>query len=136
VRDGRLCLPVGEARQGFVDGDDIAAVAVRALTSDDHLGEVLELTGPTALSLRDAVGLIGAATGRAVDFDGTPEGYRAEMAAAGLPADAVEGLIAGFGALAARGDTTPTGVVERVLGRPARAFADYVTDAAARGGWS
>jgi hypothetical protein len=32
---GRSCLPVGEAKQGLVDADDIAAVGVRALTSDE-----------------------------------------------------------------------------------------------------
>lgn len=40
-----------------------------------------------------------------------------------------------FGAVAALGDTQPTGVVESVLGRPARDFADYAGDAAARGAW-
>lgn len=135
VLDGRLCLPVGDAKQGFVDGDDIAAVAARALTTDDHLGEVLELTGPTALSFTEAVAVIGAATGRSITFDGTPEAYRAEMTGAGLPDEVVESLIAGFAALAARGDTEPTGVVEKALGRPARPFADYVAEAAARGIW-
>ncbi|TFV62466.1 UNVERIFIED_ORG: NmrA family transcriptional regulator [Bacillus sp. AZ43] len=133
---GLLCVPVGEAKQGFVDADDIAGVAVQALTTDDHLGEVLELTGPTALSFRDAVERIGSATGRAIRFDGTPDAYRAQMSAAGLPDEVVGSLVEGFAALAARGDTTPTGVVERVLGRPARSFDDYVADAAARGVWS
>lgn len=135
VVTGRLCLPVGEARQGFVDADDIAAVAVRVLTSDEHLGSTLELTGPTALSFREACALIAAATGRPVAFDGTPEAYRTEMRAAGLPDEVVEPLVERFGRLAARGDTAPTGVVEAVVGRPARPFADYVADAAARGVW-
>ncbi len=135
VIDGHLCVPVGEVKQGFVDGNDIAAVATRALTTDDHLGDMLELTGPTALSFREAVDLIGVATGRSITFDGSSEAYRTEMNAAGLPDDVVESLIDAFAALAARGDTEPTGVVERVLGRPARSFPDYVTDAAARGVW-
>ncbi|MBX9243710.1 NAD(P)H-binding protein [Actinotalea ferrariae] len=135
VVSGRLCLPVGDARQGFVDGDDIAAVGVRALTTDGHLGETLELTGPAAFSFREACSLIAAATGRPVEFDGTPEGYRSEMRAAGLPDEVVESLVERFGRLAARGDTVPTGAVEAVVGRPARPFADYVADAAARGAW-
>ena len=136
VAAGSLSVPVGEARQGFVDAEDIAAVAVRALTTDDHLGEVLELTGPTALSFREAVTEIGAATGREVGFDGTPDTYRRDMLAAGLPEDVVEGLIASFAAVARAGDTTPTGTVERVLGRPARPFAEYVAEAAGRGVWT
>ncbi len=132
---GHLRLPVGDARQGFVDAEDIAAVAATVLMTDDYLGGVLELTGPEALSFREAVDTIGSVLGRTVTFDGTRAGYREQMAAAGLPVEAVEDLGLGFAALAARGDTVPTGVVEEVLGRPARPFADYATDAAARGVW-
>jgi uncharacterized protein YbjT (DUF2867 family) len=132
---GRLSVPVGEAKQGFVDADDIAAVGVRALVSDDYLGQVLELTGPRALSFPEALELISAATGRSIQFDGTPEAYRAEMGQAGLPEQVIQGLIENFQRLAARGDTRPTGVVEDVLGRQARDFADYVAEAAARGAW-
>jgi uncharacterized protein YbjT (DUF2867 family) len=135
VVQGRLCVPVAEVKQGFVDADDIAAVGVRALTSADYVGQVLELTGPRALSFPEALELIGAATGRSIQFDGTPEAYRAEMGQAGLPEQAMEGLIENFQRLAARGDTRPTGVVGDVLGRPARDFADYVAEAAARGVW-
>jgi uncharacterized protein YbjT (DUF2867 family) len=132
---GRLCVPVGEVKQGFVDADDIAAVGVRALISDEYVGQVLSLTGPRALSFPEALELIGAATGRSLQFDGTPEAYRAEMREAGLPEDMTRGLIENFQRAAAQGDTRPTGVVEEVLGRPARDFADYAAEAAARGIW-
>lgn len=132
---GHLCVPV-EARQGFVDAGDIAAVAATVLTSDDHLGRVLELTGPEALSFQEAVDTIGSVLGRSVTFDGTPAGYRKQMTEAGLPAQVLEHLMHGFTALQTRGDTAPTGVVEDVLGRGARPFADYATDAAARGAWN
>ncbi|WP_324652031.1 NAD(P)H-binding protein [Georgenia sp. H159] len=136
VAGGRLCVPVGEAKQGFVDADDIAAVAVQTLTTDAYLGEVLELTGPVALSFREALDHIGRSTGREVTFDGSVEAYRREMTAAGLPAEVVEELIEGFTRLAARGDTEPTGTVERVLGRPGRHLRDYAVEAAARGVWA
>lgn len=136
VLGGYLCVPVGDARQGFVDAEDIAAVAARALTADDHLGEVLELTGPRALSFAEAAEVVGTAAGRTVRFDGTAAAYRAAMGAAGLPAEVVEELITRFGAVAAAGDTTPTGTVERVLGRPARTLTEYAAEAAARGVWS
>jgi len=96
---------------------------------------VLELTGPRALSFPEALELIGAATDRSIHVDGTPEAYRAEMGQAGLPEQVIEGLIENFQRLAARGDTRPTGVVEEVLGRPARGYADYVAEAAARRAW-
>ena len=52
VLDGRLCVPVGSTRQGFVDADDIAAVTTQALIRKDHIGQVLPLTGPRALSFQ------------------------------------------------------------------------------------
>jgi len=136
VLDGHLCVPVGDARQGFVDAEDIAAVAARVLTTDDHLGEVLELTGPQALSFAEAAEVVGTAAGRTVRFDGTAAAYRAAMGAAGLPPEVVEELVTRFGAVAAAGDTIPTGTVERVLGRPARTLTEYAAEAAARGVWS
>lgn len=136
VAAGRLCVPVGEAKQGFVDADDIAAVAVQTLATDAYVGEVLELTGPVPLSFREALDHIGHSTGKEIAFDGSTDAYRAEMAAVGLPSEVVEELIEGFTRLAARGDTQPTGVVERVLGRPGRHLREYAADAAARGAWT
>jgi uncharacterized protein YbjT (DUF2867 family) len=135
VVDGRLCLPVGEARQGFIDADDIAAVEVAALTGDQLTGELVEITGPRALSFGEAVAEISRATGRRIEFDGTPEAYRAAMRADGLPDEVIDELAGGFIRLGERGDTVPTGVVEKVLGRPGRDFAAYASDAAARGVW-
>ncbi|MBK3543972.1 NAD(P)H-binding protein, partial [Streptomyces sp. MBT60] len=38
VRDGELALPTGDGRAAFIDADDIADVAVAALTEDGHAG--------------------------------------------------------------------------------------------------
>ncbi|SDT00364.1 SDR family oxidoreductase [Actinoplanes derwentensis] len=135
VLDGRLCVPVGDARQGFIDADDIAAVEVAAFGDDTLIGQVIEVTGPRALSFGAAVAEIARVTGRVIVFDGSAVAYRSAMHADGMPDEVIEALVTGYSALAARGDTEPTGVVERILGRPGRDFADYAADAAARGVW-
>ena len=66
VLAGELALPVGDVPEPFVDADDIADVAVAALTDDRHIGELYELTGPRLLTFEEAVGEIGAASGRDV----------------------------------------------------------------------
>ena len=66
VLAGELALPVGDVPEPFVDADDIADVAVAALTDDRHIGELYELTGPRLLTFAEAVGEIGAASGRDV----------------------------------------------------------------------
>ncbi|MEU4547349.1 SDR family oxidoreductase [Nonomuraea dietziae] len=135
VLDGRLCVPVGSTRQGFVDADDIAAVTAQALIREDHLGQVLPLTGPRALSFPEALDHIQRATGLTVHFDGTPGAYRESLRAEGTPDEVIDTLIENFSAAAAQGDAEPTGVVEKILERPGKDFGTYAGEAAARGVW-
>jgi uncharacterized protein YbjT (DUF2867 family) len=46
VLEGEVALPAGNTPEPFVDAEDIADVAVAALTDDRHIGELYELTGP------------------------------------------------------------------------------------------
>ncbi len=46
VLEGELALPANGVPEPFVDVDDIADVAVAALTEDGHAGRLYELTGP------------------------------------------------------------------------------------------
>ena len=55
VLSGEVALPAGDTPEPFVDADDVADVAVAALTDDRHIGEVYELTGPRLLTFADAV---------------------------------------------------------------------------------
>ena len=68
VMSGVVALPAGDTPEPFVDADDVADVAVAALTDDRHVGELYELTGPRLLTFADAVAEISHATGRAVQY--------------------------------------------------------------------
>jgi uncharacterized protein YbjT (DUF2867 family) len=136
VLDGTVALPADAVREPFVDVDDIADVAVAALTQDGHFGQIYELTGPRLLTFGEAVAEIGRASGRELAY--VPIGLRdftAALEAEGLPADVI-GLLAylftevldGRNAMVADG-------VQRALGRPPRDFTDYAQAAAATGVW-
>jgi len=56
-RDGVIHLPWGKGKASFVDGRDIATVAVRALTNEGHKNKVYTLTGPAALSIDEVAPL-------------------------------------------------------------------------------
>jgi uncharacterized protein YbjT (DUF2867 family) len=58
VLAGELALPLGDARQVFVDADDIAAVAAAVLTEEGHAGRSYELSGPDALTFAEAIEII------------------------------------------------------------------------------
>jgi len=46
VKDQNIVpVPTGSGRTPFVDLDDVAAVAVAALTSDGHAGKIYDVTG-------------------------------------------------------------------------------------------
>ena len=137
IIDGGVALPVGDVPEPFVDADDIADVAVAALTEDGHAGQVYEVTGPRALTFAEAIEEIGRASGRRLRFEQVPmEAYGIAMAEAGVPAEII-GLMRYLftEVLDGRNVATADGV-RRALGREPRDFRDYARRAAATGVWS
>lgn len=61
-------LAIGAARAAFIDINDIAAVAARALLAEQTLGPVLDITGPQAWSGDDIARIASAVTGRPVSY--------------------------------------------------------------------
>lgn len=137
VRAGEVALPIGEVPEPFIDAEDIGEVAATLLTADGHHGQTYELTGPAALTWKEATATIGAALGREIRFaDVTPEEYRARAKAVGMPEHDREMLHSVF-------DISHTGLmadvdhgVRQVLGREATDFATFAKRAAAAGAWN
>lgn len=136
VRAGEVALPVGAVTEPFVDVEDIADVAVTALTRPGHSGRLYELTGPRAISFAQAVSTIAEAAGREVRFVSVPpEAFRAGLLEAGVPAPEIDLILYLFATvLDGRNEPTADGV-QRALGRAPRDFADYARRAAASGVW-
>jgi uncharacterized protein YbjT (DUF2867 family) len=137
VLAGEVALPAGDTPEPFVDADDIADVAVAALTEDGHVGELYELTGPRALTFDQAVEEIGQAAGREIRYVPVSiEEFSATAAANGVPPEFIELLGYLFSeVLDGRNSPTADGV-QRALGRPPKDFRDYARDAAATGVWN
>src|SRR2546425_791602 len=55
VMSGEVRLPAGDGKEAFVDAEDIAEVAVAALTEEGHAGWYYELSGPRLMTFGDAV---------------------------------------------------------------------------------
>jgi uncharacterized protein YbjT (DUF2867 family) len=136
VLDGVVALPVGGVREPFVHADDLADMAVVALTEDGHTGQLYEVTGPRLLSFGDVVREIAEATGREVRFETVPmEAFAAELEQQGLSADEAWLVTYLFSEVFDGRNESLTDGVQRALGREPRDFADYVRDAAATGVW-
>lgn len=61
-------LPFPESQQAPIADEDIAAVAVRAITTPQLDGEQIVLTGPASLTMRDQVGFISQAIADPIDI--------------------------------------------------------------------
>jgi uncharacterized protein YbjT (DUF2867 family) len=133
---GELALPVDRVREPFVDLEDVADVAVAALTDDGHAGRVYELTGPRLLSFAEAAAEIAEAVGRPVRFVPIAlEAFDAALADVGVDPGARALLAYLFGeVLDGRNETLADGV-QRALGREPRDFRAFARDAAAAGAW-
>ena len=137
VLAGERVLPAGDVPEPFVDADDIAEVAVAALTQDGHSGRLYELTGPRLLTFADAVAEIARASGREIRFvPVTIEEYAGALAQDGVPDDVVWLLRYLFTEVLDGRNASVADGVELALGRPPRDFADYARRTAAAGVWA
>ena len=133
---GVLPMPGGMIREPIIDIDDIADVAVAALTEDGHKGQLYEVTGPRLMSFADMAEALSSALGRPVrhipiSFDD----FHANVAAAG--GDFVADVFTGIAreTLDGRNASVCDGVM-RALGRPPRDFTEYASAAAKARAWS
>jgi uncharacterized protein YbjT (DUF2867 family) len=119
-----VAAPFGDVGLPTIDPADIAEVAAAALRGDGHAGQVYELTGPALTTPRQGADALGDALGEPVRFiERTREEARAQMLRF-MPEPVVETT------LDALGEPTPaeqriSPQVERLLGRPARTFAEW-----------
>ena len=137
VRAGVLALPVdGSVAEPFVDVEDVAELAVAALTRDGHDGQIYECTGPTALTWPAAVAAIAASGGRSVDYERLPaRAWATALSEQGVPGDLTALLTYLFTEVSDGRNSEPQDGVQRGLGREPGSFAAYVDRTAATGAW-
>ncbi|OWU71597.1 NAD(P)H-binding protein [Phaeobacter sp. 22II1-1F12B] len=136
VMAGLLPMPGGEVREPIVDVDDIADVAVAALSEPGHDGELYEVTGPRLMTFAEMAAELSVASGRQVahlpisfeDFHAALLPVQGEMIADVLTTIARETLD-GRNAHLADG-------VARALDRAPRDFTAFASDAAQAGAWA
>jgi uncharacterized protein YbjT (DUF2867 family) len=137
VLSGEVALPADEVGEPFIDADDIADVAVAALTDDRHIGELYEVTGPRLLTFAEAVGEIARASDREIRFVPVSiEEYATAAAAQGVPVEVIEVLSYLFGEVLDGRNAHLADGVQRALGREPRDFSDYARNVATTGVWS
>ena len=136
VLSGVVALPASDIREPFVDVEDIADIAVAALTEPGHAGQLYELTGPRLLTFTEAVEEIAKATGLEVTY--VPISHEAFISALKeqeVPPAYVWLLGYLFREVMDGRNSHLTDGVQRALGRAPRDFSEYAREAAAAGFW-
>ena len=137
VLAGEITLPAGDIGEPFVDAEDIADVAVAALTEDGHAGQVYEVTGPRLLTFTEAVEEIARASGREIQYIQIPhDAFAAGIAESGAPDDIVWLLDYLFSTVLDGRNAYVCDGVQRALGREPTDFAEYVRRIADSGVWN
>jgi uncharacterized protein YbjT (DUF2867 family) len=132
---GVLPMPGGEVQEPIIDVDDIADVAVAALTEDGHSGELYEVTGPMLMTFAEMAAALSEAIGRPIQhMPITFEEFHASVAEAG--GDEIASIFTAIAreTLDGRNAVLADGV-ERAIGRKPRDFIDFARAAAKAGAW-
>lgn len=137
VLSGEVVLPAGNVPEPFIDAEDIADVAVTALTEEGHVGQLYELTGPRMLTFAEAVREIARASGQEIRYvQVSPEQYASALVEQQVPAEYVWLLNYLFTTVLDGRNAHLTDGVQRALGRAPRDFSDYARETAAYGVWN
>lgn len=137
VLNGAITLPAADVPEPFVDVEDIAEVAVAALTEEGHDYEIYDVTGPRLLTFTEVAQEISEAADREICFVQIPkEAFAEAVAESGAPDDLLwllnylfETVLDGRNAYLGDG-------VQRALGRAPTDFADYARRIGILGTWN
>jgi uncharacterized protein YbjT (DUF2867 family) len=127
VKTGKLRSVMGQSRFNITDPEDVADLAVAALTDPTHAGQTWYFGGPETVTYDDIAGTLTRVLGYRVEHIGVDEAtLRAGLRASGLP-DWLGDVLVNSAELARSGwfviDDT---VIRRVLGRPGRDLASWI----------
>lgn len=135
---GQVALPMPEATVPFLDADDIADVVVKVLLDDAYNGQTITVTGPRKMTFKEVVSEISEGIGRQIEYQPISLAeYSSIMEAAGLPPDYIWLFEYLFKEVLGNPDNQEvSNDVEKVLGRKATDFSDFVKKTAASGVWN
>jgi hypothetical protein len=120
--------PYGQAARSLIHEDDIAAVAVKALTEDGHEEATYVLSGPATLTQVEQVRIIGDVLHRDLRWEELPpDAARTQLGAAFGDAAFADAALAAWATFVAHPEGV-TSTVQQVTGHPACSFHRWVAD--------
>jgi uncharacterized protein YbjT (DUF2867 family) len=130
IRDeNMLMMPAGHGKTSFIDGRDIAAVAVKALTESGHENKAYSLTGSEALDYFTAADMLTETLGRTITYrNPSVVAFARHMRAKGNPWAYVAVTSALYTTARLGMAAKITSETQQLLGRPPIQLRQYVED--------
>ena len=136
VLNGTIALPAADVPEPFIDVNDIADVAVAALTEQGHAYETYEVTGPRLLTFSKLANEISQAADREVQFvQISAEAFAQGVAESGIPEDIAWLLNYLFDSVLDGRNAYVGDGVKRALGREPADFSAFARRIVERGAW-
>ncbi len=130
--EGLVCSSTGDGKRAFIHSDDIAEVAVQALTTSELYGKSLQITGPEALSFGEVTAKIGSAIGRQLTFQSiSDEDARQRYSPMSGSEAETEAHVSLWRAIREGRLSAVTNTVERVVGRKPFPLDQWIAENAA-----
>jgi uncharacterized protein YbjT (DUF2867 family) len=137
IKAGHFAIPRGESLVPFIDTDDIADVVVESLLDDKHIGKTYELTGPRQLTFKQVTEEISNTIGRDILFSSiSMDEYSNMLREFQVPEEYIWLITYLLTEVLISKNSIVTDDVEKVLGRKAKDFTEYVKETAATGIWN
>jgi uncharacterized protein YbjT (DUF2867 family) len=119
--------PYAQASSAPIVESDISAVAAHALLADELVGQRIPLTGPQSFTNAELVEVIGAVLGRPLRYqEAPPDIVRDRFIGLGFPAAFADAYLAMLAETLDK-PALVTFDAEKIVGRPALTFADWVS---------
>ncbi|GCC51294.1 NmrA family transcriptional regulator [Chryseotalea sanaruensis] len=134
---GHVALPRAEALEPFTDADDIADVVVKCLLNDEHNKQTYELTGPRLMTFKEVISEIAKATERDITFQALSlDEYTQMLRQYHVPEDHIWLANYLFTEVLDGRNASVKNDIEKVLGRKAKDFSEYVKANVEVGVWN
>ncbi len=125
--EGVISGPAGAGRVAAIQRDDIADAAAAVLISDNHEGQIYDLTGRGAFSLTDAAALMSRVSGKPITFHNeTVEEAYASRAVYNAPDWEVAGWVTTYMAVAAGQNELVSDDVRRLAGHEPATLVEFL----------
>ncbi len=127
LQTGTVYLPAGNGRGAYLTRADMAEIGARVLLTPGHENKEYDVTGESSVTLADIVALIGAASGKKIQYvSPSADEFKKTLRGAGVPEVTVN-IVTAFSVAIGQGEFEKTNpAVSTLLGRAPVSVAQYL----------